>query len=87
MCGELKRELDDNDYGVVQKTIPGGACVRVRHLGSLDTIGPVVRRLYGTWLPDSGRELRDFPCFFHYMKRMPYVSEHEQVTDIYLPIH
>lgn len=42
--------------------------------------------LYQTWLPDSGEELRDFPCFFHYLNFVHEVDECELVTDIYLPI-
>jgi AraC family transcriptional regulator len=37
-------------------------------------------------LPESGEELRDFPLFFHYIKRVPETLEHEQVTDVYLPL-
>lgn len=86
ICGELKGTLRGNDVGVVEKVIPTGRCAVVRHEGTLDTIGPVVRKMYSSWLSTSGESLRDFPCFFHYVKRMPYVSEHEQITDIYLPI-
>jgi AraC family transcriptional regulator len=86
VCGELKNPLESNQAGVIEKKLPAGRHAVIRHEGSLDTIGPVVRAMYGEWLPQSGEELRDFPCFFHYKKRMPYVSEHEQVTDIYLPI-
>jgi len=39
-------------------------CVIVRHLGSQSEIGEKVRFLYGKWLPESGEELRYFPCFF-----------------------
>jgi len=86
LCAELRGPLLDNDVGVTESSIPTGRCAVVRHEGTLDTIGPKVRELYCTWLPESGEELRDFPCFFHYVKRMPKVSEHEQVTDIYLPL-
>lgn len=58
----------------------------VRHNGSLDNIGAHVRKIYAEWLPASGQAPRDFPLFFHYIKRMPRVSEHEQETDIYLPL-
>ena len=46
----------------------------------------IVYYLYQTWLPDSGEELRDFPCFFHYLNFVHEVDECELVTDIYLPI-
>jgi len=86
-CGELRGPLRENSSCVVEKCIPTGRCAVVRHEGTLNTIGPVVRKMYSSWLPESGETLRDFPCFFHYVKRMPGVSEHEQVTDIYLPLN
>lgn len=86
ICGELMGELGVNDFGVVQKVIPGGRVAVVRHFGSYDTIGATVREMYASWLPHSGEELRDFPRFFEYVSRMPHVKEHEQVTDVYLPL-
>jgi len=86
ICGELKRPLEENDFGVVEKLIPGGRVAVVRHLGSYDTIGATVRDMYSKWLPTSGEELRDFPRYFEYVARMPIVKEHEQITDVYLPL-
>lgn len=86
ICGELARPLSPNTAGVVERVIPAGRCAVVRHLGSTDAIGGSVRALYTDWLPQSGEEPRDFPPFFHYVSRMPAVPEHEQVTDIYLPL-
>jgi AraC family transcriptional regulator len=86
ICGELKGPLHENDAGIVEKCIPGGRCAVARHIGSTDAIGQTVHALYATWLPQSGEQLRDFPCFFHYIERMPSVQEHEQVTDVYLPL-
>jgi AraC family transcriptional regulator len=86
ICGELSGPLSPNDAGVVEKTIPGGRCAVARHVGSTDAIGDTVHELYAQWLPESGEQLRDFPLFFHYIARMPSVSEHEQLTDVYLPL-
>jgi len=86
VCGELKGALTSNDAGIVEKTIPSGRCAVVRHIGSTDAIGETVLALYAKWLPQSGEQLRHFPCFFHYIERMPQVQEHEQVTDVYLPL-
>lgn len=58
----------------------------MRHLGSRDRIADSVYYLYRDWLPDSGEELRDFPLFFHYLNLVPFVAEHELVTDIHLPL-
>ena len=86
ICGELTGSLSPNTAGVIEKVIPRGRCVVARHVGSTDALGPSVRALYADWLPQSGERLRDFPLFFHYVSRMPAVLEHEQVTDIYLPL-
>ena len=86
ICGTIKSDVPANAQGVISKIIPGGRCAVVRHLGSTDAIGDTVRPLYAKWLPSSGEQPRDFPCFFHYIKRMPAVDENEQVTDVYLPL-
>lgn len=86
ICGELSGPLTPNDAGIVEKIIPRGRCAVARHVGSTDAIGETVHELYASWLPASGEQLRDFPLFFHYVARMPAVSEHQQVTDVYLPL-
>jgi AraC family transcriptional regulator len=86
ICGEVDSAVPENPQGVISKRIPGGRCARVRHLGSTDRINESIYPLYHEWLPESGEELRDFPIFFHYLMRIPEVPEHEQVTDIYLPL-
>ncbi len=89
ICGSISKTygaFPANDFGVIEKSIPGGRCVVARHLGSTDTIGKTVHAMFAEWLPSSGEETRDFPVYFHYIERMPTVSEHEQVTDVYLPL-
>lgn len=86
VCGEITASIPENDYGVVQKTIPAGKCAVIRHIGSHDAMDDKVYYLYRDWLPQSGQELRDFPLFFQYLNFFPEVAESELVTDIYLPI-
>lgn len=86
VCGEVKQAVPENPHGVVNKRIPEGRCAVVCHIGSTDRISDSVYYLYREWLPESGEELRDFPLFFHYIKRVPETPEHEQVTDVYLPL-
>lgn len=86
IAGSTLVDVPQNDYGVVAKEIPGGRCAVARHRGSTDRIAETVYALYGEWLPQSGEQLREFPCYFHYIERMPAVSELEQVTDVYLPL-
>ncbi|MES9852420.1 MAG: GyrI-like domain-containing protein [Candidatus Thiodiazotropha sp. L084R] len=69
-----------------QKTYSSGRFAKVRHIGSTDRIDESIYPLYRDWLPESGEELRDFQLFFQYLKRVQDVPEHEQITDIYLPL-
>jgi len=86
ICGSVEKDVPDNDYGIFTKIIPKGRCALIRHLGSQNEMENKVRYLYGEWLPKSGEELRDFPCFLHYINLFPDVPEHELITDIYLPL-
>jgi len=86
VCGEVKQPVPENPQGVINKRIPEGRYAVVRHIGSTDRISDSVYYLYREWLPESGEELREFPLFFQYIKRVPETPEHEQVTDVYLPL-
>ncbi|MDR7925754.1 AraC family transcriptional regulator [Acidithiobacillus thiooxidans] len=86
ICGEIGTPVPDNPQGIITKHIPAGRYATVCHQGSTDRISDSAYYLYREWLPGSGEELRDFPLFFHYIKRIPDTSEHEQITDIYLPL-
>lgn len=86
ICGSVAAPVPPNPQGVVNKVIPGGRCAVVEHKGSTDAIGDTLRWIYSEWLPSSGEELRDYPFYFHYVKRMPAVAEHEQLTRVLLPL-
>jgi AraC family transcriptional regulator len=86
ICGEIDAPVPENPQGIINKQIPAGRCAVVRHHGSTDRVAESAHYLYREWLPESGEELRDFPLFFHYVKRVPETPEHEQVTDVYLPL-
>lgn len=86
ICGEVDAEVPENPFGIMNKLIPGGRCAVTRHIGAYSHLGPSVYYLYGQWLPASGEELRDFPCFFHYTSIADNLPEHKQITDIYLPL-
>lgn len=84
--GEVKSDIPENSYGIVTKTIPGGRCAVVRHLGSHARLGESIYPIYRDWLPKSGEELRDFPLYFHYLNLLPDIAEADLITDIYLPL-
>ena len=86
ICGSIEADIPDNPQGVKASVIPGGRCAVIRHHGSNEDMGESIAYLYRQWLPESGEELRDYPLFFHFLKLIPFVEEHEQQTDIYLPL-
>ena len=86
VASSVNKNIKANDFDVVNKTIPGGRCAKVAHLGSHDLMDEKIRYLYQHWLSENNEELRDFPVFFHYKNLFPQVSEHELITDIYLPL-
>ena len=86
LCGSFSGEVPPNVYGVKAGVIPGGRCAVIRHQGSHDKIDQSIYYLYRSWLPESGAELRDYPCFFQYLNFIHEVDECDLLTDIYLPL-
>lgn len=86
ICGSVKQPIPNNSQGIIPKQLPAGRYAKIRHVGSHEKMPPKIYALYGHWLPQSGEELNDFPCFFEYLNFFPEVAEHELITDIYLPL-
>ena len=86
LCAQVRNPVVDNAFQITNKRIPAGRCAVVRHVGSDDTIGQVVRYLYSDWLIESGEQLKDFPMFFERVSFFPDVPECEMITDVYLSI-
>ena len=86
VCSSIALPVKDNPQGVTTQTIPGGRCAQITHHGPHDLMDEKIHYLYNSWVIENNEELRDFPCFFNYRNLFPQVSEHELVTDIYLPL-
>lgn len=86
LCAATDRDVTANDAGIVMKTIPGGRCAALRHVGAEESFADAVTYLYRTWLPQSGEEPRDFPLYCRRIAFFPDVPEHRAVTDIFLPL-
>jgi AraC family transcriptional regulator len=86
LCASTERNVTDNSFGVVEKTIPGGRCAVLRYIGDDANLGESITYLYSNWLPLSGEEPRDFPLFLQRVKFFPDVPEHEAIIDIFLPL-
>ena len=86
LCVSIRRQVATNDCGIVEKTIPGGRCAVLRHVGADDNLGLVLSYLYKQWLPQSGEEPRDFPPYIQRVSFFPDVPEHASVVDAFLPL-
>lgn len=86
LCSTHKEKIKSNAHGVKSNVIPDGRCAVMLHKGSYKDLSEKVQILYRQWLPESNEELRDFPCFFHYLNFSHKVDESELLTEIYLPI-
>jgi len=86
ICASTERDVTDNSFGVVEKTIPGGRCAVLRYIGDETNLGESITYLYLNWLPLSGEEPRDFPLFLQRVKFFPDVPEHEAIIDVFLPL-
>jgi len=86
LCAQIQRDVEENSFGVFERTIPAGRCAVLRHVGSDDNLGEAFMHLYAKWLPASGEELRDFPLYLQRLRFFPDVPEQEAVLDIFLPL-
>jgi AraC family transcriptional regulator len=86
ICAATNNEISDNPMGIVAKTIPGGRCAVLRHIGNDDDIEEKLTYLYAQWLPQSNEKRRDFPMYFQRVSFFPAVPEQAAITDIFLPI-
>jgi AraC family transcriptional regulator len=74
----------EGDVGT--QDIPGGEYAVVTHKGPYETLPETYARLYGEWLPQSGREPAEAPGFQHYRTTLRETAPQDLVTDIYVPL-
>jgi AraC family transcriptional regulator len=80
----------DEDFageGEVQvQTIGGGEYAVTTHQGPYDHLKDTYARLFGQWLPHSGRELRSEPSLEFYLNDPDSTDAEDLLTDIYAPL-
>jgi AraC family transcriptional regulator len=72
--------------GVQVQTVAGGEYAVTTHTGAYNTLGRTYVELLGQWIPRSGRELRDAPCFEVYLNDPESTAPEDLLTDIYAPL-
>lgn len=72
--------------GVRFVDIPPLLCASVVHEGPYAELERPYRFLYGRWLPESGREPADHPCFEEYLNDARTLPPSAWLTRVYLPL-
>ncbi len=81
----LSRPVEpEGEFGVTE--LAGGDYATIRHTGPYETLSRAYQMLLGGWLPQSGRELRDAPCFEVYLNSPQVAKPEELVTVIHVPL-
>lgn len=81
MTGETPAEAP-----LTPQKIDGGQYAVLRHKGPYADMPKAYQWLYGTWLPQSGREIRDNLIFEKYLNNPREVAPTDLLTEIYLPL-
>ncbi|MEY9781095.1 AraC family transcriptional regulator [Sinorhizobium fredii] len=68
------------------QSIDGGQYAVLRHKGPYADMPKAYQWFYGTWLSNSGREIRDSVMFEKYLNNPREVAPIELLTEIYLPL-
>lgn len=84
-CVSAKGDLP-SDAPLTPQTLDGGRYAVLRHKGPYADMPLAYQWLYGTWLPQSGREVRDSLMFEKYLNNPRDVPPTELLSEIYLPL-
>lgn len=84
-CVSAKGDLPA-DAPLTPQTLDGGRYAVLRHKGPYADMPLAYQWLYGTWLPQSGREVRDSLMFEKYLNNPREVPPTELLSEIYLPL-
>ncbi len=66
--------------------IPAIPCASILHKGPYAELERVYRHLFRDWLPTSGHEAGDFPCFEEYLNDPRELPPTEWLTRVHLPL-
>jgi AraC family transcriptional regulator len=66
--------------------IAGGDYATISHKGPYEALGQTYQLLLGSWLPESGRELRDVPCFELYLNSPQTARPEDLLTVVHVPL-
>ncbi|MEO1067225.1 MAG: AraC family transcriptional regulator [Pseudomonadota bacterium] len=66
--------------------VPAGRVAVLHYKGPYAAMKPAYDWLYGTWLPQSGEEVRDAPAYEIYLNNPEDTAPQDLLTDIHMPL-
>lgn len=84
-CIVVERMVEPEGQIALQQIV-GGSYAVTRHLGPYSELPRTYARLFGDWLPKSGREARSAPALEFYRNSPINTVPEELITDIHLPL-
>jgi AraC family transcriptional regulator len=85
VAGTEVKSTEEIPAGMVALTIPAGTYAVFTHKGKIQKIDMTMKYIYGSWLPKSGKKLREAPELEIYDQRFKHDSDDSEL-DIYIPI-
>ncbi|HET6385253.1 MAG TPA: GyrI-like domain-containing protein [Armatimonadota bacterium] len=80
----------DEDFGpagdIGLQTVAGGDYPMATHAGPYNQIGRTYAEFLGQWIPRSGHELRNAPCFEVHLNDPESTPPDELPTELYAPL-
>ncbi|OFX43549.1 MAG: hypothetical protein A2046_01485 [Bacteroidetes bacterium GWA2_30_7] len=84
-CISISKEVKpEGEIGV--KEIEGGKYAIFLHKGAYENFQQTYNAIYKQWLPTSGFELRNLPCFEVYLNEPKKTKPQNLKTEIYIPV-
>ncbi len=77
---------DETPQGMEDMQIPGGKTAVLTYKGPYSGIEAAYHSLFGNWLPESGEEPADQPCYEIYLNDPRETPPEELLTEICLPL-
>ena len=72
--------------GLEPVTLEGGDYAVLHFRGPYAGLASAYQEMFGAWIPQSGRELRDAPSFERYLNAPADTKPDDLLTDIYVPL-
>jgi AraC family transcriptional regulator len=74
----------EGEFGVTE--LPGGTYAVFTHKGPYSGLGKTYQKIFGGWLPGSGRQVRDTPAFEQYLNSPQDTRPEDLLTLICVPL-